>query len=71
MAITDEAPNDGVCVAAGVSPEAASGLEAAFVGMGSSPDGQLLLHEVFDLDGFEPAPKMGYRALYRVALRTL
>ena len=71
VATTDEAPNDGVCLAASVTPEAASALEAAFLGMGQSPDGQLLLHEVFNLDGFEPAPKMGYRALYRVALRTL
>jgi len=71
VATTDEAPNDGVCLAASVTPEAASALEAAFLGMGRSPDGQLLLHEVFNLDGFEPAPKMGYRALYRVALSTL
>ena len=71
VAFTDEAPNDGVCLAAGVTPEAASALEAAFTGMAQSPEGQHILHEVFNLDGFEPAPKMGYRALYRVALSTL
>ena len=71
VATTDEAPNDGVCLAAQVTPEAASALEAAFTGMRASPDGQHILQEVFGLDGFEPAPKMGYRALYRVALSTL
>ncbi|HET9450613.1 MAG TPA: phosphate/phosphite/phosphonate ABC transporter substrate-binding protein [Aggregicoccus sp.] len=71
VATTDEAPNDGVCLAASVSPEAAQALEAAFVGMRQSADGQHILQEVFGLDGFEPAPKMGYRALYRVALSTL
>jgi nanoRNase/pAp phosphatase (c-di-AMP/oligoRNAs hydrolase) len=53
------------------TPEAAAALEAAFLGMRQSAEGQVMLREVFNLDGFEPAPKMGYRALYRVALSTL
>ena len=71
VATTEESPNDGVCLAANVTPEAASALEAAFIDMQKSPDGQHILREVFAVDGFEPAPKMGYRALYRVALSTL
>jgi phosphonate transport system substrate-binding protein len=71
VAHTDEAPTDGVCLAASVTPEAATALEAAFVGMRQNAEGQVMLREVFNLDGFEPAPRMGYRALYRVALSTL
>jgi phosphonate transport system substrate-binding protein len=31
----------------------------------------LLLKDIFNADRFEPAPRMGYRALYRVALASL
>lgn len=71
IAYTDEAPNDGVPVAMNVPPAVASALEATLLGLGDKPEGQELLKNVFSADRFEPAPRMGYRALYRVALASL
>ncbi|MBN1203302.1 MAG: phosphate/phosphite/phosphonate ABC transporter substrate-binding protein [Myxococcaceae bacterium] len=71
IAYTEEAPNDGVPVAMSVSPELASSLESTLLGLGDTPEGQDLLKNLFSADRFEPAPRMGYRALYRVALASL
>ncbi|WP_224247348.1 phosphate/phosphite/phosphonate ABC transporter substrate-binding protein [Hyalangium gracile] len=71
IAYTEEAPNDGVPVAMSVSPELASKLESTMLGLGESEEGKHLLKNVFSADRFEPAPRMGYRALYRVALASL
>jgi phosphonate transport system substrate-binding protein len=68
---TEEAPNDGVPVAMSVPPALVSTLESTLLGLGESPEGQELLKNVFSADRFEPAPRMGYRALYRVALASL
>jgi phosphonate transport system substrate-binding protein len=46
-------------------------LESTFLELADSPEGQALLRDVFSADRFEPAPRMGYRALYRVALASL
>ena len=71
IAYTEEAPNDGVPVAMSVPPALVSTLEDSLLKLGESPEGQDLLKNVFSADRFEPAPRMGYRALYRVALASL
>ncbi|MBZ4330494.1 phosphate/phosphite/phosphonate ABC transporter substrate-binding protein [Corallococcus sp. AS-1-12] len=71
LAYTDEAPNDGVPVAMGLPAPLVTALEAALLGLPSTPDGQALLRDIFNADRFEVAPRMGYRALYRVALASL
>jgi ABC-type phosphate/phosphonate transport system substrate-binding protein len=71
IAYTEEAPNDGVPVGMNVPPAVVSTLESTLLGLGDSPEGQELLRKVFSADRFEPAPRMGYRALYRVALASL
>ena len=71
IAYTEEAPNDGVPVAMNVPPELATTLETTFLGLGDSAEGKELLKNVFSADRFEAAPRMGYRALYRVALASL
>jgi phosphonate transport system substrate-binding protein len=71
LAYTDEAPNDGVPVSMGVPSLLAGKLEETLLGLPETPEGQALLSGVFSADRFEPAPRMGYRALYRVALASL
>ncbi|NOK16082.1 phosphate/phosphite/phosphonate ABC transporter substrate-binding protein [Corallococcus carmarthensis] len=71
LAYTDEAPNDGVPVAMGLPAPLVTALEAALLGLPATPDGQALLRDIFNADRFEVAPRMGYRALYRVALASL
>ncbi len=71
IAYTEEAPNDGVPVAMNVPAQLVSTLESTLLGLEASPEGQELLKKVFSADRFEPAPRMGYRALYRVALASL
>jgi phosphonate transport system substrate-binding protein len=36
-----------------------------------APDGPWLLEQLFQMDAFEDAPKMGYQALYRLAVASL
>lgn len=66
LAITDETPSDGVVVgpSGGASGEE---LSRAFLALSEAPEGRALLSEVFQAEGFEPAPALGYRALYAVA----
>lgn len=71
FAFTDEAPNDGVVVSPASAPDAVVLLERVLLGLGDSLEGQTLIREAFNAEAFEPAPRMGYRALYRVALSTL
>jgi phosphonate transport system substrate-binding protein len=71
IAYTEEAPNDGVPVSMNVAPALAKTLETTFLELASSDEGQGLLRDVFSADRFELAPRMGYRALYRVALASL
>ncbi|AKF83406.1 phosphonate ABC transporter substrate-binding protein [Myxococcus fulvus 124B02] len=71
IAYTDEAPNDGVPVAMGLQPQLVTALETTLQGLQSSPEGVALLKDIFNAERFEPAPRMGYRALYRVALASL
>lgn len=71
IAYTDEAPNDGVPVAMGLQPQLVTALESTLLGLQSSADGVSLLKDIFNAERFEPSPRMGYRALYRVALASL
>lgn len=71
MAYTDEAPNDGVLVAMTVPQPLVEALETTLTGLHATPEGQALLRDIFNGEKFEPAPRMGYRALYRVALASL
>ena len=71
LALTDEAPTDGVAVSLSLPAATAARLEQVFLGLHRSKDGARLLSECFHADRFEAAPRMGYRALYRVALASL
>ena len=71
LAYTEEAPNDGVPVGMAVAPELVGLLERALLGLHEREEGKRLLEEIFTAERFEPAPRMGYRALYRVALASL
>jgi phosphonate transport system substrate-binding protein len=71
IAYTEEAPNDGVLVAMTVPPPLVEALERTLLGLHEASEGQVLLRDIFNGDRFEPAPRMGYRALYRVALASL
>lgn len=71
IAFTDEAPNDGVVCSMSMAPEVMRALEKVILEMHQSPEGTSLLKDVFHAEKFEPAPRLGYRSLYRVALATL
>lgn len=71
VSVTDPAPNDGVVVAMAIAPETSHALEQALLTLGDHPEGQDLLSNIFHADAFEPAPRLSYRALYRVALASV
>ncbi len=71
LAWTDEAPNDGVAVSMSAPATMVTDLEKIFLAMHQSPEGQSVLAQCFHAEKFEIAPRMGYRALYRVALASL
>ncbi len=68
---TDEAPNDGVAVAMNAPATLVAELEKALLSLHGTEEGKLLLEQCFHAERFETAPRMGYRALYRVALASL
>ncbi len=71
VAFTDESPNDGIAVSMSTAPAVVTALEKSLLSLHGTPDGARLLREAFAADRFEAAPRMGYRALYRVALASL
>ncbi len=71
LGYTDEAPNDGVAVSMGVASSVVTELEKTLLSMQHTPAGAAILKDCFHADKFELAPRMGYRALYRVALASL
>jgi phosphonate transport system substrate-binding protein len=71
LAWTDEAPNDGVAVSMSASPSLVSELERALLSLHQGPAGLKVISDCFRAEKFELAPRMGYRALYRVALASL
>jgi phosphonate transport system substrate-binding protein len=71
LAFTAEAPNDGVAVSMNAPASLVSELERCFLSMHETPEGTPVLAGCFRAERFEVAPRMGYRALYRVALASL
>ncbi len=71
IGFTEEAPNDGVAVSMSAAPQLVADLEKTLLSLQQSPEGGALLKDCFHAEKFEPAPRMGYRALYRVALASL
>ncbi len=71
LTFTDESPNDGVAVSMSMPAPLVGELERALLALKDSPRGEGVLSGLFHADRFEPAPRMGYRALYRVALASL
>lgn len=71
VTFTHEAPNDGVAVSMTLAPAAVTELERMLLSLHQAAAGQDVLVRCFRAERFEPAPRMGYRALYRVALASL
>ncbi len=71
VAFTEETPNDGVAVSVTAPIPTVKALEASLLKLQGSEEGSQLLRDIFNAERFEPAPRMGYRALYRVALSSL
>ena len=71
VAFTDDAPNDGVAVSMSVTTPVVAEIERTLMALADTPDGVALLKDTFNAERFEVAPRMGYRALYRVALASL
>ncbi len=71
LGYTEEAPNDGVAVSMGVASAVVTDLEKTLLSLQHTPAGAAILRDCFHADKFELAPRMGYRALYRVALASL
>ena len=71
LGYTEETPNDGVAVSMGAASATVTELEKTLLALHQSPAGVALLKDCFHADKFELAPRMGYRALYRVALASL
>jgi phosphonate transport system substrate-binding protein len=64
---TAETPADGVALAMGAPPRLAALLEEALLALPGTEEGRGLLRDTFDVERFEPAPRLGYRTLYREA----
>jgi phosphonate transport system substrate-binding protein len=71
IALTEPSPNDGVVVGIALAAAASGALENGLLGLVESADGRTLLKDIFHADRFEQAPRLSYRALYRVALASL
>lgn len=71
LGFTEEAPNDGVAVSMGAASATVTELEKTLLSMHLTQAGAMVLKDCFHADRFELAPRMGYRALYRVALASL
>ncbi len=71
FAWTAETPNDALVAAPAASPATARALQEAIATAAVSGEGRRVLGEVFDAEGFEPAPPDSYRALYSLVLDSL
>lgn len=71
LGFTEDAPNDGVAVSMSAASATVSELEKTLLSLHQTPAGTAVLKDCFHADKFELAPRMGYRALYRVALASL
>ena len=66
VAYTDESPNDGVALGMSQSVEATELLGRALTTLHTTTSGKRLLAALFNAERFELAPRLSYRALYRV-----
>ncbi len=71
IAFTESVPNDGVVVSVSTAPDVTAALERVLLSVHQSGEGRSVLEQVFHIERFEPSPRLGYRALYRVALASL
>jgi phosphonate transport system substrate-binding protein len=71
IAFTEESPNDGVAVSMSAGAALVTDLERTLLGLHEAPTGTEILKDTFRAEKFELAQRMGYRALYRVALASL
>lgn len=71
IAYTEDAPNDGVAVSMSLGGNVVTDLEKALLNLHQTTEGQAVLKDCFHAERFEVSPRMGYRALYRVALASL
>lgn len=71
VSFTDDSPNDGVAVSMAIHPDLVERVERALLALHEDVTGRALLQDVFHAERFEPAPRLGYRALYRVSLNAI
>jgi phosphonate transport system substrate-binding protein len=71
IAYTEEVPNSGLVTSSRLPAATATALTAAMQALNGRPDGAWLLSQIFGMEAFEPAPKLGYRALYKLAVATV
>jgi phosphonate transport system substrate-binding protein len=71
IAFTEESPNDGVAVSMSAAGPLVQDMEKLLLGLHEAQEGTEILKDTFRAEKFEVAQRMGYRALYRVALASL
>jgi phosphonate transport system substrate-binding protein len=71
FAFTEEVPNSGLVATARMEPPVMRMLTGALKSLRGTPEGAPLLEQMFQMDDFEDAPKVGYHALYRLAVASL
>ncbi|MBK7862098.1 MAG: phosphate/phosphite/phosphonate ABC transporter substrate-binding protein [Archangiaceae bacterium] len=71
ITFTEESPNDGVAVSMSAPAALVQDLERLLLSLHEHDAGRELLKQTFHAEKFEVAQRMGYRALYRVALASL
>lgn len=71
IAFTEESPNDGVAVSMSAPTGLVMDLERLLLSLHEGAAGAEILRDAFHAEKFEVAQRMGYRALYRVALASL
>jgi phosphonate transport system substrate-binding protein len=71
IAFTEEVPNSGLVASPRADPAGCRAVRGALKSLKASPEGLWLMEQLFQMDDFEDAPRMGYHALYRLAVASL
>jgi phosphonate transport system substrate-binding protein len=71
VAYTEAVPSSGLVIGPRSDALKVAKLRTGLEALQRQLKGMQLLESLFHIDGFEPAPKMGYRALYRLAITSL
>jgi phosphonate transport system substrate-binding protein len=71
IAYTEAVPSSGLVTSNRADLDVIERLKKAMTSLGTTAQGAWLVEHVFQVDSFEPAPRMGYRALYKLAVATL